>query len=43
MGGGEQQTARLKQIERDYNDKLRPLVLANPGAYSESVKNYFNI
>lgn len=43
MGGGEQQTARLKQIESDYYDQLRPLVAANPTAYSESVKNYFNI
>jgi hypothetical protein len=43
MGGGEQQTARLKQIESDYYDQLRQLVLANPAAYSESVKNYLNI
>ena len=41
MGGGNQQTARLKQIERGYYDQLRPLVLEKPGAYSESVQEFF--
>jgi hypothetical protein len=41
MGGGEQQTERLKHIESDYYDQLRQHVLANPGAYSESVQEFF--
>lgn len=43
MRSGDAQTNILKQIEQEYYEQLRPLVEADPEAYSESLRKHFGL
>jgi hypothetical protein len=43
LKSGDAQTNILKQIEQEYYEQLRPLVEADPTAYSESLRKHFGL
>lgn len=43
LKSGDAQTNILKQIEQEYYEQLRPLVEADPEAYSESLRKHFGL
>jgi hypothetical protein len=43
LKSGDAQINILKQIEQEYYEQLRPLVEADPNAYSESLRKHFGL